>query len=305
MKTETMSREVGSHIPLSRSDTRFYSFVHFTLFLLVLLVLYPIILVISSSFSSPAAVYAGRVFLWPVDLSIEGYTAVFKNRHILSGFLNTVFYTFFGTLINLFMTTLAAYPLSRRSLPYRKPIMLLFMFTMFFSGGMVPNYILIMRLGLLNTRYSLLLPGAISIYNMILMRTFFENIPTELNEAAYIDGCSDIRYLLNIVLPLSKPIIAVLTLYYAVSHWNAYFNAMLYLTDQKLVPLQIVLRDILISNSINLSEIADEETLRAKQGLSELLKYALIVISSLPVMVIYPFIQKYFVKGVMIGSIKG
>ena len=183
--------------------------------------------------------------------------------------------------------------------------MLLFIFTMFFSGGMIPNYILLMNLKMLNTRWALLIPGAISVYNMILMRTFIENIPTDLNEAASIDGCSDIRYLISIVLPLSKSIIAVLTLYYAVAHWNAYFNAMMYLTDQKLMPLQLVLRDILISNTISLSEIADEETLRAKQGLSELMKYALIVVSSLPVMIIYPFIQKYFVQGVMIGSIKG
>ena len=158
---------------------------------------------------------------------------------------------------------------------------------------------------MLNTRWALLIPGAISVYNMILMRTFFENIPVELYEAASIDGCTDIRYLLTVMLPLSKPIIAVLTLYYAVNHWNAYFNAMMYLTDQKLVPLQLVLRDILISNTINLNEIMDEETMRARQGLSELMKYAIIVVSSVPVMIIYPFIQKYFVKGVMIGSIKG
>ena len=295
----------SNRIATPAADKRFYFISDVILAVLVLLVLYPLILVISSSFSSPAAVYAGRVFLWPVDLSVEGYKAVFKNKQIISGFLNTLYYTVAGTVINLLTTTLAAYPVARRTLPYRKQIMLLFIFTMFFSGGMIPNYILLMNLKMLNTRWALLIPGAISVYNMILMRTFIENIPADLNEAASIDGCSDIRYLISIVLPLSKSIIAVLTLYYAVAHWNAYFNAMMYLTDQKLMPLQLVLRDILISNTINLSEIADEETLRAKQGLSELMKYALIVISSLPVMVIYPFIQKYFVQGVMIGSIKG
>lgn len=297
--------EVRSSIKLTPADRRFYLVVTVLLVLLVAVVVYPIVLVIASSFSSPAAVYAGRVFLWPVEPSLEGYGAVFKNKQILSGFANTMFYTLGGTIINLFMTTLAAYPLSRRTLPYRKSIMMLFIFTMFFSGGMIPNYILLMNLRMLNTRWALLIPGAISVYNMILMRTFFENIPVELYEAASIDGCTDIRYLLTVMLPLSKPIIAVLALYYAVNHWNAYFNAMMYLTDQKLVPLQLVLRDILISNTINLNEIMDEETMRARQGLSELMKYAIIVVSSVPVMIIYPFIQKYFVKGVMIGSIKG
>lgn len=295
----------AAKIKLLRQDRRFYFCVNVVLTLLVITIIYPIILVISSSFSAPLAVYAGRVFLWPVDLSVEGYKAVFKNRQIVSGALNSVFYTGVGTLVNLVMTTLAAYPLARRTLPGRSIIMKLFVFTMFFSGGMIPNYILLMNLHLLNTRFALILPGAISVYNMILMRTFFQNIPAELNEAASIDGCSDIRYLLQIVIPLSKPIIAVLALYYAVAHWNAYFNAMMYLTDQELAPLQLVLRDILVSNTISLSDIADEETMRARQGIAELMKFSLIVISSLPVMVIYPFIQKYFVQGVMLGSIKG
>lgn len=295
----------AAKIKLLRQDRRFYFCVNVVLTLLVIAIIYPIILVISSSFSAPSAVYAGRVFLWPVDLSVEGYKAVFKNRQIVSGALNSVFYTGVGTLVNLVMTTLAAYPLARRTLPGRSIIMKLFVFTMFFSGGMIPNYILLMNLHLLNTRFALILPGAISVYNMILMRTFFQNIPAELNEAASIDGCSDIRYLLQIVIPLSKPIIAVLALYYAVAHWNAYFNAMMYLTDQELAPLQLVLRDILVSNTISLSDIADEETMRARQGIAELMKFSLIVISSLPVMVIYPFIQKYFVQGVMLGSIKG
>lgn len=295
----------AAKIKLLRQDRRFYFCVNVVLTLLVITIIYPIILVISSSFSAPSAVYAGRVFLWPVDLSVEGYKAVFKNRQIVSGALNSVFYTGVGTLVNLVMTTLAAYPLARRTLPGRSIIMKLFVFTMFFSGGMIPNYILLMNLHLLNTRFALILPGTISVYNMILMRTFFQNIPAELNEAASIDGCSDIRYLLQIVIPLSKPIIAVLALYYAVAHWNAYFNAMMYLTDQELAPLQLVLRDILVSNTISLSDIADEETMRARQGIAELMKFSLIVISSLPVMVIYPFIQKYFVQGVMLGSIKG
>lgn len=301
----TKQQGLGLHIPPTGSDRAFYAVIGCFLCLLILAILYPIILVLSSSLSSPAAVYAGRVFLWPVDWSLEGYRAVFKNRNIMTGFSNTVLYTSAGTCINLFVTILAAYPLARRTLPYRKPLMLLFIFTMYFSGGMIPNYILLMQLGMLNTRWAILLPGALSVYNMILMRSFIENLPGELYEAASIDGCSDITFLLRVTLPLSTPILAVLVLYYAVAHWNAYFNAMMYLTDQKLMPLQIILRDILVSNTIQINEIADEDTLRAKQGLSELLKYALIVVSSLPVMMIYPFIQKYFIQGVMIGSLKG
>lgn len=292
-------------IQMIRQDRWFNFGVSMILLLLVLIVMYPIILVISSSFSSPQAVYSGRVVLWPVDLSVEGYEAVFKNRQIISGTLNSVYYTCVGTMVNLAMTTATAYPLARRTLPGRGFIIKLFVFTMFFSGGMIPNYILLMKLHMLNTRWSLIIPGAISVYNMILMRTFFQNIPEELFDAASIDGCSDFRYLIQIILPLSKPIVAVLALYYAVAHWNSYFNAMMYLTDQKLAPLQLVLRDILVSNTISLSEIADEETMRARQGIAELMKFSLIVISSLPVMVIYPFIQKYFVKGVMLGAIKG
>lgn len=301
-----MSHQNNVHgVRLIRQDRWFNFWVGMTLFLLVLIVMYPIILVISSSFSSPQAVYSGRVVLWPVDLSVEGYKAVFKNKQIISGTLNSIYYTCVGTVVNLIMTIVTAYPLARRTLPGRGIIMKLFVFTMFFSGGMIPNYILLMNLRMLNTRWSLIIPGAISVYNMILMRTFFQNIPGELFDAASIDGCSDFRYLIQIILPLSKPIIAVLTLYYAVAHWNSYFNAMMYLTDQDLAPLQLVLRDILVSNTISLSEIADEETMRARQGIAELMKFSLIVISSLPVMVIYPFIQKYFVKGVMLGSIKG
>ncbi len=293
------------HITRSWQDKMFYAFVYAFLTMLTIVVSYPIILVLSCSFSSPNAVFAGRVKLWPVELSIEGYKSVFANKNIVSGAYNTLTYTVVGTAINIVMTILASYPLARSTLPFRKPITLLFMFTMFFSGGMIPNYILIMQLGMLDTRLSLLIPGAISVYNMILMRSFIESIPSDLFEAASIDGATDICFLRRVILPLSKPIIAVLCLYYAVAHWNAYFNAMMYLTSQKLMPLQLILRDILISNTINMADIADEETMRAKQGLSELMKYALIMVSSVPVMLIYPFIQKYFIQGVMIGSIKG
>jgi multiple sugar transport system permease protein/putative aldouronate transport system permease protein len=271
-----------------------------------LVVFYPLVYIVSSSFSSPDAVAAGKVVLWPVEPSLEGYKAVFDNNMIGIGYFNSVVYAVFGTLINLSLTMVTAYALACPTLPWRNGIMLLFTFTMLFDGGMIPNYILLRNLGMLNTRWAMLIPGAIGIYNMIITRTFIGNsIPMELREAADMDGCSDIQYFWHCVLPLSKAVIAVITLYYAVAHWNSYFNAFLYLMDKKLFPLQIVLRDILIANTIDAGAIVDPELMAAKQGLADLLKYSLIITASLPVMMIYPFIQKYFIHGVMIGSIKG
>jgi putative aldouronate transport system permease protein len=271
-----------------------------------LLVLYPLIFVISSSFSSADAVSSGKVILWPVDFSTEGYETVFENSQVGRGYLNSIFYTVFGTLISLSMTMMAAYALARKDLPFRGPLMFLFTFTMLFDGGMIPNYMLMRDLHFLNTPWAILLPGAIAVYNMIITRTFIaHNIPNELRESAEIDGCTDFQYFFRIVLPLSKAIIAVIALYYAVFQWNSYFSAFLYLTDKDLFPLQIVLRDILLANTIEASAIVEPELMAAKQGLADLLKYALIIVSSIPMMIVYPFIQKYFVKGVMIGSLKG
>lgn len=292
-------------IRLSGSDLVYYVIVNIVLLTITLTVLYPLIFIIAASFSSPSAVSNGKVFLWPVDFSLEGYNAVFKSKHIGSGYFNTFFYTIVGTAINVTMTMIAAYPLARKKLPFRGIITFLFAFTMLFSGGMIPDYILMLNLKMINTRWALIIPGAISVYNMIIARTFIQNIPDELLEAAQIDGCSDTYYFFKVVLPLSKAIIAVLTLYYAVGHWNSYFNAFLYLTNRKLYPLQIVLREILVANSISMDEIVDPETMNAKQGLADLLKYSLIIVSSVPVIVLYPFIQKYFIKGIMIGSLKG
>lgn len=286
-------------------DRMFYRVNAILLMLLTLSVLYPIIYVLANSFSSPAAVSSGKVYLWPLDPSVEGYRRVLENPNILSGFLNSVFYTVVGTAINLAMTMVAAYPMARKDLPLRSFFSVLFAFTMLFGGGMIPNYILIMKLGMLNTRWALLLPGALSVYNMIIARTAMQSLPDELLEAAYIDGCSDARYFVRIVLPLSGATIAVLALYYAVGHWNSYFSAFMYLSDRSKYPLQIVLREILIMGQIAESDITDLDSAERIQGLSQLLKYALIVISSAPMMLIYPFVQKYFVKGVMIGSLKG
>ena len=296
----------SSGFRLSKGDRTYYTIVNVIMLLLLVIVAYPLVYIISASFSSPSAVASGRVVLWPVDFSLEGYQAVFRNKDIVGGYLNTFFYTFAGTALNVIMTMIGAYPLSRKDLKGRDFFMLLFTFTMIFSGGMIPGYILMQQLHLINTPWVMIVPGAISVYNLIITRTFLQNtIPPDLLDASQIDGCSDTRYFFSIVLPLSKAILATITLFYAVGHWNAYFNAFLYLNDRKLFPLQIILREILIANTIDASQIVDPELEQAKQGMADLLKYSLIVVSSLPVMILYPFVQKYFVSGVMIGAIKG
>lgn len=293
-------------INISKDDRVFYITIDVILTLMLIIILWPLIFILSSSLSSKEAVMAGRVFLFPVDFSLEGYKAIFKTGEVLVGYRNTILYTLVGTTLNVLVTLIAAYPLSRKDLPYRRPLSFIFTFTMFFSGGMVPTYILVSNLGLLNTPFAMILPGALSVYNMIICRSFIENsIPHEIYEAASIDGCSDFGYFTKILIPLSGPVIAVITLYYAVAHWNSYFNAFLYLTNDKLYPLQLVLRNILLANQMDAAMVTDMEQMESKQGLADLIKYALIVVSSLPVLIIYPFIQKYFVKGVMIGSVKG
>lgn len=292
-------------IGVSASDRAFYAINGVLLAVLTLLVLYPILYVLANSFSSAASVSSGKVILWPVEPSVEGYQRVLSNRLVLSGFLNSVFYTVLGTAINLAMTMAAAYPLARKDLPLGRFFSLAFVLCMIFGGGMIPSYILVTKLGLLNTRWAMLLPGAIAVYNMIIARTSIRSIPNELLEAAYIDGCSDARYFIQVVVPLSGATIAVLALYYAVGHWNSYFAAFMYLSDRSKYPLQIVLREILIMGQIAESDISDPDSAARIQGLAELLKYALIVISSTPMLIVYPFVQKYFVRGVMIGSVKG
>lgn len=245
------------------------------------------------------------IVLFPVDFSLAGYKAVFEYDDVYTGYRNTVIYTVGGTLINVAMTMAAAYPLSRKEMPGNKAITFLFTFTMLFSGGLIPKYIVMQTLGLINNPFSMVLPGAIGITNLIIARTFIKGIPGDLFEAAQLDGCSDAKYFFKIVMPLSKAIIAVLVMYYAVGHWNAYFNAFLYLSDKTLYPLQVFLRQILVMNQISADVIADPDSMTTVQGMSELLKYSLIVVATAPILCIYPFVQKYFVKGVMIGSLKG
>lgn len=291
---------------LTTDDRIYYTVIHIFLILLLIVILYPLIYIVSASFSSAYAVSSGQVILFPVDFSLEGYMAVFKNPDILSGYKNTILYTVLGTFINIGITMILAYPLSRKDLPGRNIFMMLFTFTMIFRGGMVPLYMQIKNLHLIDSVWAMVLPGALSVYNMVIARTFIQNsIPGDLLEASQLDGCSDTRYFFSILLPLSKALIAVLVLFYAIGHWNSYFNAFLYLNSKEKFPLQIILKQILIANTVDTSLVVDPEVAAAKQGMAELLKYALIIVSTAPIMCLYPFVQKYFVKGVMIGSIKG
>ncbi|NMM51024.1 carbohydrate ABC transporter permease [Paenibacillus aquistagni] len=287
-------------------DRVFIAGVYTFLSLVLLMVLIPLIYILSASFSSPQAVVTGKVTLWPVDFSLAGYKAVFNNPQIGTGFLNSLFYTVVGTLINVTLTIMMAYPLARKTFYGRHVFMIILVITMMFEGGLIPSYLVVKGLGLIDTRLAMILPGAFAVFQVIIARTFFQtSIPDELAEAAELDGCSDLRFIFSIVLPLSKPIIAVMTLMYAVGHWNAYFDALIYLRNPDIFPLQIILRNILILNSVDASMMANVDQMMAQQGLKDLLKYSLIVVSSAPVLMIYPFVQKHFVKGVMIGSLKG
>ncbi len=301
-----MNNIAKNRISASRDDLVYYIISGFIMSVLLVMALYPMVFVLSASFSSGDAVSSGKVILWPVELNLEGYKTVFRNNDILRAYWNTLLYTAAGTLINVSMALITAYPLSRRDLRGRGFLMLIFTFTMFFSGGMIPSYINISNLHLMNTFWVMVLPGALSVYNMIVTRTFFQtSIPYEMLEAASIDGCNDTKYFFSFVLPLSKAIIAVNTLFSAVNHWNAYFNAMIYLNDRDKLPLQNIMRELLVLNEMNLSDLVDPEQALLMLNSVAVLKYALIVVATVPILCAYPFAQKYFVKGVMIGSVKG
>ena len=301
-KTKAASMKIKNPM----EDRILYFVVYTVIILFLLVILYPIIFIISASFSEGSEVQLGRVYLWPVKPTLEGYRAVFSHRNIMTGYRNTILYTLGGTLINVVVTVLCAYPLSRRDMPMRGLFVFLFVFTMFFGGGLIPTYLLVNSLGMVNTFWALLIPGAMSVYNMIITRTFFQNgVPHELLEASQIDGCSDARYFFSILLPLSQAVISVISLYYAVAHWNSYFSALIYIRDKQLQPLQLILRSILLSTRVSLNEFEDPDLLEGKIGLEFLVKFALIVVSSAPIMCLYPFVQKFFAKGVMLGSVKG
>lgn len=271
-----------------------------------LVVVYPLIYIVSCSFSSPLAVTGGRVWLWPVEPTLSNYELVFEYQKVWDGYINSLIYMVVGTAIGLVATLCAAYPLSRPELKGRKIFSGLFFFTMLFNGGIVPTYLLIRNLDIYDTIWAIVLPGAVSAWNIIIMRTFFEsNLPSELFESAALDGCSDFKMLYKIVIPLSGAIIAVISLFFAIWLWNSYYNALMYLSTESKYPLQIILRQILIMNDTSNSLFSDIDALVRKQGVADVLKFVLIVVASLPLLIIYPFVQKYFIKGVMVGSVKG
>jgi putative aldouronate transport system permease protein len=276
-----------------------------TLFFLI--VLYPLIYVLSCSISSPDLVATGKVILLPKGINLAGYKRVFQDSNILTGYKNTLFYTAVGTIINLIVTVPAGYALAKKELPGRSFLMYFLMFTMYFSGGMIPTFLLVKSLGLYNTRTILLILGAFNTYNCIICRTFFAAIPKELEEAAEIDGSSRFRTFLQIILPTSQALLGVMVLYFSVVRWNSYFSALMYVSDDKIKPLQLFLRKILILQEASSSMLdnLDDDIIEEQAKLRELIKYSVIVVSSLPVLILYPFLQKYFVQGVMIGSLKG
>ncbi|MBO4331004.1 MAG: carbohydrate ABC transporter permease [Oscillospiraceae bacterium] len=294
------------HLKKSWHDKAFTVVNTFLLVFALLIVALPILYVIAQSLSRPQEVIAGRVLFWPRKLTFTAYKEIFRSRMLLVGYKNSIIYTFTGTLANVIMTVMCAYPLSRKDFVGRKQIMWLFVFTMIFSAPLIPSFINVRNLNMLNSIWAMILPGAISAYNMVIARTFFmSNIPDEMIEAADLDGASDIQILLRLVLPLSKAILAVLVLFYAVGHWNSYFDAFIYLSSEDKLPLQVILRNIL-ANAKMIEEMADATVEQNERlALVEVLKYAVIVFGSLPVLILYPFVQKYFVKGIMIGSVKG
>jgi putative aldouronate transport system permease protein len=272
---------------------------------ILLIMAYPLYFVIIASFSDPSAVNGGKVWLWPVDINLEGYKRVLEDARVYRGYRNTILYTLLGTGFSLLFTLPAAYALSRKDLPGRNILMLYFVFTMFFSGGLIPTYLTVNNFKLIDTIWVLVIPFSVSAFNLIIARTFFAStIPQELLEAALMDGCSNTRFFVSVVIPLSKAIIAVIGLYCAVGQWNQFFTSLVYTRDRNLMPLQMVLREILLMNSINeTSSSGTDMYLRAR--IADMMKYSLIIIATAPVMCFYPFIQKYFAKGVMIGAVKG
>lgn len=272
-----------------------------------LLVLYPLIYVVSASFSDPTEVNLGHVFLYPRGFSLEGYHKVFAYQPVWIGYRNTIFYTVVGTAISLCVTLSCAYALTRRDMVGRGFIMMIITITMFFGGGLIPTYLVVREMRLINTVWAILLLGATSAYNIIVTRTFMSSsIPEEIQEAAMIDGASDFGIFFRVVLPLSMPIIAVMTLFFGVGRWNSYFNEMIYLNDSKLYSLQLYLREILVRNQISEIMSAEDAEAAADQArVAEIMKYSLIIVSTLPIMCVYPFLQKFFIKGVMLGAVKG
>ncbi len=289
----------------TRVDRMFLFCTYLLLCTFLAVVLLPLLNILASSFSDPIAVSSGRVLFWPVDFSLRGYEVALGDPQVVTGFINSLIYTGVGAFISVTLTIALAYPLSRKSLFGRGPVMGAVVFTMLFSGGLIPTYLVIQQLGMLDTRWSMVIPQAIGVWQVVIASTYFRTmIPDELYEAAQLDGCGDLRFLWKVALPLAKPMIAVVALMYAITQWNSYFDALIYLKDADLYPIQLVLRNILILNT-NPNGASNAAQMLERQQLADLLKYSLIVIASVPVLLIYPFVARYFTKGIMIGAIKG
>lgn len=277
------------------------------MFIIFLLFAWPIWFIIVASFSDPNHVTAGNVWIWPVDFHLGGYELVFQNKDLLSGYRNSIFYTAAGTIVNMVMTICGAYPLSRIEFVPRKFFTIMFIITMYFSGGMVPTFLQVKNLHLVNTPWAMIIPNAVSIFYILLLRSFFMyGVPKSLEEAAKLDGASSLQVLLHVFLPIVRPTLAVLVLYYAVGHWNNYFSALLYINKRELLPLQSILREVLVSGKIDLTlgSMSAEAAMR-KLKVAGTMRYSVIIVSTLPLMIVYPFIQKHFIKGIMIGAVKG
>jgi putative aldouronate transport system permease protein len=298
---------MGKSMVITWSDKIFNTVIYTVLTIIVLATLYPLIYVVSASLSDPMSIVKGEIWLLPQNLSLNAYRKVFLNAEIMSGYRNTVIYTVTGTAVNLIFSIMCAYPLSRKDFKGRNMLALFFSFTLFFNGGLIPTYLVYKQmLGLYNNLWVMIIPAAVNVWNMIIMRTYFQTtIPMEMQESASIDGCSNIGILLRIVLPLARPIIAVMVMYYGVAHWNAYFNALIFLKDRWRFPLQMIIRTILIQDDMQTMASSEGESIVEQLLLIEGMRYAVIVVSSVPMLMLYPFIQKYFVKGVMLGAVKG
>jgi putative aldouronate transport system permease protein len=289
----------------SRSDIVFDILNVIVLTLLSLCVLYPVYFMVIASVSDPVQVDAGKVWLFPEKWTLTGYHALLNESTIWRGYLNTILYAVLSVAVSVPLTLMAAYPLSRRDFVGRRFFMLVIVFTLFFGGGLIPTYMVVRNLHMLNTVWAMVIPGAVSVWNVILARTFFQtSVPQELMEAAFLDGCSNTGYFWRILVPLSKPIIAVITLFTVVGIWNSYFDALIYLNDKSLYPLQLVLREILIQSQPTSTMNTDVSSYIAQEHLAELIKYGAIIVASIPLLILYPFLQRFFAKGALVGSLK-
>ena len=300
---------VTSHTLSNTASDRVFNAVNYVFLTVMLLaVAYPLYFMAIASFSDPHLVNNGKLWLFPKGITFEGYRRIFGDSRIWTAYLNTTIYTLGGVSVNLLVTIPAAYALSRRDLWGRNLVMVLFTFTLLFGGGLIPTYLIIRSLGVLNTRWVMIIPNAVAVWNLIIARTFFQTtVPPDLLDASRMDGASNLRFFVSVVIPISPAIIAVLALFYGVGHWNAFFEALIYLKDPELYPLQLVLRSILIMNesAAEMMESSDPDTVAEQQRIIEVIKYGLIMVASVPVLLLYPFLQKYFIKGVMIGALKG